>query len=502
MPFFCYFVYMRTHTNLVIIYSAKDEDSPTKFGWAHSFHRFLELLLGRLLRKKIEIDIKEINDLEIDKLYSPSTLLIPIASEMLLNTNIFKEEIKKFHEKGIHKEKNNISWSSRIFKVFKHPLKDHFLLDFLSNSAGYNFYHKDPITSGIVKYNDFTSPESQKTFWMRLYDIAYDISKVLQELESPVNEIEALKEKMNEEFIFLSAVGSDVENERSVIKRELQRSGFHVLPESNVPDDIDSALKLIREDIAKSKMAIHLVGADPGKIKGTNSSLIELQLRVASEQIENSEKMESGETSLPLGRIIWISPSMSKISVKQKIFIENLKKDPVSLKKADLLESNIEELKGFISHKITGYRSEKARYSDKKKKKKKAIYLICDAAEFGKCKPIVKFLNDNGYEVVSSRSNGSPDEIRAEHMQNLVRCDATLIYFGGENENWMKSKLQDLSKALGFEKAKPIGPQAVIIDSEQKFDEVFRARQDTMVLYNKGKFSGQALEPFLEKLEG
>lgn len=491
---------METHTNLVIIYSAKDEDSSPKFGWVQSFHRFLELLLGRLLRKKVSIELIEINDLEIEKMYKSSTLLIPIASELLLNTNIFKEEIKKFHEKCIHKERNNISWSSRIFKVFKSPVKSHFLLDFLSNSSGYNFYHKDPLTGETVKYDDFTSPESQKTFWMRLYDLAYDISKVIQEFESPVSEIEVLKEEINKEFIFLSAVGSDLENERAVIKRELQRSGFHVLPEGNIPDDIDSALRSVRNDIGRSKMAIHLIGADPGRIKRTNSSLQELQIRVASEVIENGEKTGSSGQHLPLGRIIWIAPGLSKITPKQKVFIEDLKKDPVSLKKADLLESNVEELKGFISHKITRYKAGAPGYMSGEKTKK-AIYLICEDAEYKKCRPIEKFLNDNGYEVISSKFDGSPDKIRNQHMENLVKCDATLIYFGGENENWMKSKLQDLSKSLGFGGKKSTGPQAVIIDSEHKFDEMFSAGKDTMILYNKGKFPEEALVPFLEKLE-
>lgn len=491
---------METHTNLVIIYSAKDESSTTKMGWAFSFHRFLELLLGRLLRKKVSITLCEINDFEIDKIYKSDTLLIPIASEPLLNTNIFKEEIKKFHEKCIHKEKNNLSWSSRIFKVFKYPSKSHYLLDFLSSSPGYNFYHKDPITNDVVKYDDFTSPDSQKTFWMRLYDLAYDISKVLQDLQNVQDEIEAIKEQINKENIYLAAVGTDLENERSIIKRELQRSGFQVLPENNIPGDLESALRQIKADIQKCVMTVHLIGADPGKIKGTNSSILELQLRVVSELLENEEKMDGKSFSLPLGRVIWVLPSIDKISVKQKIFIDNLKKDPVSLKNADLLESNIEELKGFISNRISNYRS-RVRESEGYDKTKKVIYLICDTNEAKKYRHIEKFLNDNGFDVISSNFEGSPDEIRNRHMQNLRQCDGTLIYFSGDNSNWMKSKLLDISKALGMEREKPMGPRAVIIDSEQKFDDFFKSKQDTLIFYNKGNFSTKALEPFLEKLQ-
>ncbi len=491
---------METNKNLIIIYSSKDEDTSLKTSWVNNFHRFLELLLSRLLRNQIKIDLMEVNQLNLDRIYSTSTILIPVATEHLLQNSIFKEEIKKFHEKGINKGQNNISWSSRIFKVFRKPPKDHFLLDFLSNSLGYNFFHRDPLTNDVVQYNDYTSPESQKTFWMRLYDLAYDISKIQQELSSQESELHSIKEQINKEFIYLSAVGSDLENDRSIIKRELQRSGFQVLPDNNIPDDIDAALRMVKNDISRCKMAIHLIGADPGKIKGTNSSLLEIQMRLATELLSNEEKMGSGQEPLPLGRIIWITPHREKISVKQKIYIENLKKDSEAIKKADLLESNIEELKGFISNKISVYQSTTAEKTQSKEDGK-VIYLICNNSEVEKCEPIKDYLNSFGYQVITSDFEGSPNEVRNEHIENLKKCDATLVYYGGKNDNWMKSKLQDLSKSLGFEREKPLGPQAVIIDSEEKFDDLFKSRKNTMVLYSKGSSTEKSLEPFLAQLQ-
>src|SRR5690606_28442474 len=107
-----------------------------------------------------------------------------------------------------------------------------------------------------------------------------------------------------------------------------------------------------------------------------------------------------------------------------------------------------EELKGFISNRISNYRS-RVRESEGYDKTKKVIYLICDTNEAKKYRHIEKFLNDNGFDVISSNFEGSPDEIRNRHMQNLRQCDGTLIYFSGDNSNWMKSKLLDISKALG-----------------------------------------------------
>lgn len=492
---------MKTESNLFIVYSAKDEDASSKFGWIFSFHRFLEMLLGKLLRSQVTINIIEANDLEIDKVYKHNTILIPISSPPLLNSEIFKEEIKKFHEKGIHKEKNSINWTSRIFKVFKNPVKSNTLLDFLSNSYGYNFFHKDPMTNEIVTYNDFTGPESQKTFWMRLYDLAYDISKVLQDIENAESEIESIGKEINAENIYLAAVGSDLENERSVIRRELQRNGYKVMPEKKIPDDMDAAMRMIKSDMDKCKMSIHLIGADPGKIKGTNSSILELQLRISSEYIEKSEKVGDNKNTLSHGRVIWISPNPEKISVKQKIYIENLKKNKEIIKRAELLETNIEDLKVFISNKLEREQQDEEYAIYTKEKRNKVIYLICDKEDNSKCKPLEDYLYKCGYDVIPSDFEGSPEKVREHHNQNLKKCDATLIYYAGDNEKWMKSKLQDLLKSLGLGRNKPINPQAIFIDSDEKFDDIIDLKRETLVLQNKGKFSPKALEPFLDRLE-
>jgi len=492
---------METKNNLFIVYSAKDDDASSKFGWIFSFHRFLEMLLGKLLRAPVSITLIEANDLDVDKIYKSNTLLIPIASEPLLNSEIFKEEIKKFHEKAIHKEKNNIVWSSRIFKVFKKPSRTHTLLDFLSNSYGYNFFHKDPMSNEIVSYTDFTGPESQKTFWMRLYDLAYDISKVLNEIDTSEDELQAIGRDLNAQYIYLAAVGSDLENERSVIRRELQRNGYNVLPENKIPNDIDAAIRMIKNDMERCKMSIHLIGADPGKIKGTNSSILELQLRISSEFINDSEKVDATKGPLSQGRVVWISPNPEKISVKQKIYIENLKKDKEVIKRAELLETNIEELKVFISNKLERQKEEEEFAVYTNEKKNKVIYLICDKEDNKKVKPLEKYLNKCGYDVIASDFEGTPDEVRIQHNNNLKKCDATLIYYAGDNEKWMKSKLQDLLKSLGLGRNKPISPQAIFIDSVEQLEEQVEVKTDTMVLQNKGRFSPKSLDPFLERLE-
>ena len=414
---------------------------------------------------------------------------------------MFKEELKIFHEKSINKGSNNISWNSRIFKIVREPQKGHFLLDYLSNSVNYDFFHIDTRTDELVVYDDFTGPTSEKTFWMRLYDLAYDIFKVVDEVKSVEDQIASISSQINTVSVYLAEVGADLISERDKIKRELMRNGYKVLPETNMPTDLESIMKFVRKNLTNSNFSVHLIGSDYGKISGSNVSIIDLQNRIAADYFNELEKMDS-VTDMNFGRVVWISPDLKNVSVKQRLFIENLKKDSSSINRADMLETTIEELKAFVITKIQSEleNHKKFRGADEREKNK-IIYLIHDHSEARKCRKIVNFLNNNGYEVITSDFSGNPDEIRIRHNENLKRCDASLIYYGHENEDWIRSKQKDLLKSAGLGREKPISPQAVLIENEAQLDESMKLDNKAIILQNSKRFSAKVMEPFLAQLE-
>ena len=118
------------------------------------------------------------------------------------------------------------------------------------------------------------------------------------------------------------------------------------------------------------------------------------------------------------------------------------------------------------------------------------------------CKKIEAFLEKNGYKVINSNFNGRPDEVRTIHNENLRKCDATLIYYGKENEGWIKTKQNDLLKSLGLGRDKPISPQAIIIDKKSRIAESLGLDQGSLILQNHKRFRSKAMEPFLTKLKG
>ncbi|MCK5701731.1 MAG: hypothetical protein KAI29_11280, partial [Cyclobacteriaceae bacterium] len=180
----------------------------------------------------------------------------------------------------------------------------------------------------------------------------------------------------------------------------------------------------------------------------------------------------------------------------------NLKKDSDSMSMADLLETSIEELKAFVINKIQdSIGHHEGIYGGKKPEKGKIIYLINDKNEARKCKKIENFLEKNGYEVITSNYKGNPDEIRNRHNDNLRNCDATLIYYGKESEEWIKSKQKDLLKSLGLGRDKPINPQAIIIENESQLDDILGLDKSAIILQAHKRFTPKDMEPFLAKLE-
>jgi len=488
---------MKSAKDIYIVYSDRDNDPKDKNQWIFNFHRFLELLLSRLAGESISIRLIKDSTLDVELIYSPGTIFIPLVSPGLLRSPNFKDEIKKFHERAINKGENNIEWNSRIFKVLRYPQQEHYLLDYLNTSVNYNFYHVDPSTEKIVHYEDFTGDQSKKTFWLRLYDLAFDLYKILERIYSVQDEIRLISDEINTKSIYLANVGVDMMQKRDEVKRELLRNGYKVYPEINLQDNLQAAEKTIRADLAKCCLSVHIVGADFGNITGSDLSFLELQNKLATEHFRELSKMNAPD-SFNLGKIIWIAPELQYLTAKQKLYIENLKKESDHYVNLEVMESGIEELKTFVVDKVMRAKEEQREVVDSGMGK--VIYLISEKDELRACKKVKRYLEDQGHVVLMSRFDGKPEEIRSSHTRNLIACDATIIYYGKGSEDWMKSKAKDLMKALGLGRNKPISPQAVLVENEDQLIDPVEMETDDVILFKSGKFNANGLQPFLLKL--
>src|SRR5262249_11232590 len=124
------------------------------------------------------------------------------------------------------------------------------------------------------------------------------------------------------------------------------------------------------------------------------------------------------------------------------------------------------------------------------------IYLICDPTDVETADPLYNYLLDQGYETTLPLLDGSPAEVLEDHKENLLMCDAVLIFQAKASEAWLRMKLRELLKLPGYGRATPLLDTAVYINGPTSpAKERFRILERT--IKNYGEFDPARLEPFI-----
>ena len=66
------------------------------------------------------------------------------------------------------------------------------------------------------------------------------------------------------------------------------------------------------------------------------------------------------------------------------------------------------------------------------------------------------YLFDQGLEVCLPAFDGDDADAAALHQDNLLTCDAVLVYYGAAPKAWVDIKLRELLKAAGYGRETPI----------------------------------------------
>ena len=68
-------------------------------------------------------------------------------------------------------------------------------------------------------------------------------------------------------------------------------------------------------------------------------------------------------------------------------------------------------------------------------------------------KPLEDYLFAQGLEVMLPAFDGDDADAAALHQDNLLTCDAVLVYYGAAPKAWVDIKLRELLKATGYGRA-------------------------------------------------
>ena len=434
--------------DVLVTYAEKDNEVAKKSeqGWVTQFKKFLELMLLQVLGTKPNIVIKSEFDTATAPALDNAAILVSILTKEFAQSGRCLDLVEAFYKSTAGSKAN------RFFKVMKAPLTLQEQPPRLRDSIGYEMYQLDDETGSMKEYLDFFSPEAEKQYWMKMVDLAYDIHEALILLKEGTQA--EVKNIYKRKTIYLAETGHDLAIQRNIIKRELVRHGYIVLPNQTLPTRADEIERAVKKDLEECSMSIHLIGNSYGQIpEGGDRSMVDMENKLAGE-CAHDKKLNRQDFS----RLIWISQNLKSASDRQKSFIETLKRDAEAQEGAEILQNPLEDFKNIVREELLDSLQRK----DTDETGGKSIYLVHDKMDKEEIKPIQEAIEKSGFKVLSPAFEGELLDVRKHHIENLRNFDGAIIFKGKVNDQWVRMKVLDLLKAPGFGRKKPIQGKALV----------------------------------------
>jgi hypothetical protein len=505
-------------------------------GWVTNLHRALEIKLSQFMGEKPRIwrdpklsgnDIFEIT--LIDQLKSVA-VLVAVASPRYVKSDWTRRELTEFCKAADAQGGVRYRDKTRVFKVIKTPVPRDTDLPEFRQCLGYQFYKSDPETGRIHEFDVIFGPEAQAEFWMKLEDLAHDVCDLLQPLRAEfVGGDSSAAVVDTRESVYLAETTADLREAREAIRRDLQQHGYTVLPSQSLPLVADEMKAAIAECLSQCRMSIHPIGARYGFIpEGSDKSLT---------QIQNELAIERGKQG-GFVRLLWIPPGEKFEDERQAALVDQLRTNPRMEHDADLLEAYLEDLRTVIYERLKKSAPVNAVVEEVKAERVVVpatnppktegapnvtanvapngsgkgngnrnglaagqIYMIHDERDGTAVKPYGDFLFNQGFDVLRPLFKGDEAEVRQTNEENLRVCNGALIFYGATNELWVRRKVREIQKSVGYGRTDPL-PATAILSIPPATDEKQQFRtHDCTVMTAGAEFNADVLAPFLSLMK-
>jgi hypothetical protein len=475
---------MTFDVDVLITFAQKDNEtaSKTDTGWVTHFRKFLELMLYQVLGTKPNILLKDEFDSVTASTLDNVGVMVAILSKDFVQSGRCLDTVESFNKVA------SSSKANRVFKVMKAPLMLQEQPPKLRELLGYDMFQIDTETGLMKEYSDFFSQEAEKQYWMKMVDLAYDIHESLLFLKEGTKS--EVKNLFRRKTIYLAETGHDISVQRNIIKRELQRHGYMVLPRQTLPNNGAELEKIVKKDLEECSLSIHLIGSAYGEIpEGGDRSVVDVQNRIAAEL--SVVKRQNKED---FSRLIWISPNMKNASDRQRGFIDNIRRDIEAQEGAEILQNPLEDFKNIMREELL--EAQDKEYEDYHGK---AIYLVHDRIDENEVRPFKETIEKSGFKVLLPAFEGDLLDVRKQHIENLRNFDGAIIFKGKVNDQWVRMKVLDLLKAPGFGRKKPIKGKAILSAAQPTSTmESFKSQNVTLISGETTK-SIESLKVFLQE---
>lgn len=470
-------------------------------GWVANLHRALEVRVGQLLGKAPEIwrDPKlSGNDLFAETLIERLrrvAVLIAVVSPRYLKSEWTIRELNEFWSAAEAQGVLAARDKARVFKVLKTPVPFDRTPPQLRGLLGYEFFKVDPETGKVRELDEVFGPDAQRDFWIKLDDLAHDICALLEALEggdTAAATPEQAPVAASAGTVFLALTTSELREQREALARDLQQQGYTVLPDRIMPLVAGELEDLVRQDLARCRLSIHLIGRSYSIVpEGGAASLIEIQHELAT-----ARSQKGG-----LSRLLWMPPGLEVTDERQRAVIDRLRLDPRLGESADFLQTYFEDLRTAIQSRLTAERPPAASPQEAPAGAVPRLYLVADQRDVEGLTPWADALFEEGLEVTLPVFEGDEGEIREYHEENLAACDGVLLFHGAGNELWLRRKLRELQKSPGYGRTKPPAVAGICLIPPKTPDKDRFRTHEAVVIPQWNGYDAGPLKPFLEKLK-
>ncbi len=488
---------MKFRNEIMISYSHIDNQplQENEKGWVSEFHVILEKFLAEKLGKQPniwrdrELDGNSVFDDEILHEIQSAGIMVSILSPRYIESDYCRLEIDSFKEKAIKEGLGlKVNDKSRFFKVIKTPVSIDDHPTEMKDTLGYEFYQRME-NNRYKEFRRYFGPDYERMYYNKIDDLAYDLCDMIKHLQDP-NLNKPLKGT-----IYLAEVTPDLEEERNIIKRELQKEYF-IVPDEQLPIRGEAFRNRVNELLQDAVMTIHLFGHEYDYVpQGEDNSAAHIQNELAVAYASAND----------VPRLIWMPPGLSPQDRRQYSLVDFVRTDPLAITNAEVIEAPIEKLKSAIDDAFEKLRRKeleqtKTAAASNEDDGEHAIYLICDERDIDEIEEIYETLSDLDYEVVLPNfEEEDPKALREHHEQSIVECDSVIIYYGNANELWLKKKLMDLKK-IGIKRSADFKARSIYIGPPEHKKKAAYTNNTIPVIQGTGGFSPDLLDSFIERL--
>lgn len=478
-------------TDVFISYTHRDnwKLSDDRQGWIDRFHEAFVARLNSLCGREIRVwrDDKiggaDLLTPTIATAIQGATVLVSVLSPSYFNSEWCLRELQLFSEAAAASRGLQVGTKSRIAKVVKTPIDRKTVLGDkpeLAESIGYEFYRLNP--QGVpAEFDPRLGPGAYQDFLVTVNELAYGVAKLLAASgEAPPLAPIAPPSGIT---LYLASSSYDRTADADSIRRELEQFGHAVLPAAPIEHAPDFAER-VRAQLSSCRLSIHPIGTGYGIIpEGEERSAVAIQYELAGEEAARRADFL---------RLPWMRASDAASDPRQQRFLASLGNDP------RLVVSTIEEFKTSIIDVLKTIAAPTAQISPAARSgAARSVYMLYDRADSKAAEPVADALYEQDFDVLHPLFTGDERELREDHVENLLSCDAALIYAGEASEFWLRSKVRDLTKAAGYGRSRPFMARGVLFaDPPREDKEQFRSH-GVIALRGYGAFSPSVLNPFL-----